>query len=95
VWHEVIVDKIINSSSDNTSSESVAVYFRQETSFVLNASSVVSGYCSQQSNSNSSVQVNPETGKHVLHISTPLWRPMCLFSDAHLTRGKQQCTTHY
>jgi len=31
------------------------------------------------------MQANPQASKHVLHVSTPLCRPMCLYSDAHLT----------
>jgi len=31
------------------------------------------------------VQANPQIGKHVLPISFPLCRLMCLCSDAHVT----------
>jgi len=46
-------------------------------------SSVVATACNTYSKP--SMQVNPQTGKHMLRICTPLCRPMCLFSDAHLT----------
>jgi len=36
-----LFSKIVNHSSDHTPSESVAIYFHQETSFVLNTSSVL------------------------------------------------------
>jgi len=41
------------------------------------------------------MQANPQTSKHVLHISTPCVGP-CAYAQmhTHLTKGKQQCTMH-